>query len=79
MKTKTKQSIISIKELDINPVRDFLEKRQNDKLSVNTISKHLNIKRNHVKYFANTSNHIRRIKPHEVGSYKYSIDVFTYQ
>lgn len=76
---KIKKDIKIIKELDINPVRDYLEQHKHLKLSTSSIANSLNLKRNKVNFFAKNSNHIRQIQPHEVGCYKYNINVFTYQ
>ena len=73
---KIKDPVI-IKELDNNIVRDYLTKNNNLKLSCKSLSKRLNIKRQHVKYLCANSNNIRTVEPYEVGSYKCKLDVYT--
>jgi hypothetical protein len=68
-----------IVELDNNTVREYLKEHNAKKLSVNYLKKALNIKKSMVLYYCLHSNHIQRVIPHEVGSYKHQISVFKYK
>ena len=72
--TKT-QKIVKIKELDVNPVRDFLKTNPN-LLSLRNISKKLNMKRRKVLYYCNNSNFIRPINYGEIGCYSHNVQIF---
>lgn len=81
MKNKKKNiKIISKKivELDNNPVREYLKENSSKKLSVNTLRNNLSIKKSKALFYCKNSKYIRNVNPCEVGSYKYSLDVFTY-
>jgi predicted ribosome-associated RNA-binding protein Tma20 len=77
-KTNKKKKIITkeIKELEENPVRDYLQKNKSLKLSTKNLSKKLNIKNNKILYFCLNSNLIRKICLGETGSYKHDLNVF---
>jgi len=72
---KYSKSQKSIKELEINPVRDYLKTTDN-LLSVKNISKSLKIKNSKVIYYCKNSNFIRPIKYGENGCYKNRVNVF---
>tara|TARA_Y100000992_G_C21210341_1_gene465118 strand:+ start:558 stop:809 length:252 start_codon:yes stop_codon:yes gene_type:complete len=67
-----------IVELDNNPVREYLKENSSKKLSVKTLRNNLSIKKRKVLFYCQNSKYIRQVAPREVGSYKYSLDVFTY-
>jgi hypothetical protein len=75
---KSKQET-KIVELDNNIVREYLKSHLTQKLSINYLKKALNIKRTKVLYYCMNSAHIERVKPWEVGSSKYNINVFKYK
>lgn len=64
-----------IKELKINPVRDYLKTTDN-LLSCKNISKSLKIKKSKVIYYCENSNFIRPIKYGENGCYSRNTKVF---
>lgn len=68
-----------IVELESNIVRDYLKEHNTKKLSLNFLKRALNLKMTKVLYYCQNTNHIEKVKPHEVGSYKHSIDVFKYK
>lgn len=68
-----------IVELDSNIVRDYLKEHNTKKLSLNSLKKALQLKKSKIIYYCQNSNHIERVKPHEVGSYKYQVNVFKYK
>ena len=77
--SKNSKQTNKIIELDNNIVRDYLKEHNTKKLSVNYLKKALNIKKSMVLYYCLHSNHIQRVIPHEVGSYKHQINVFKYK
>lgn len=72
---KTRKSAKTIKELEINPVRDYL-KTVDNLLSYRTISKSLKIKKSKVLYYCENSNFIRPIEYGENGCYRRNVKVF---
>ena len=68
-----------IVELESNIVRDYLKEHNTKKLSLNYLRKSLQLKKSKVLYYCQNSNHIERVSPHEVGSYKYQVSVFKYK
>uniref|UniRef100_A0A6C0KYP5 Uncharacterized protein n=1 Tax=viral metagenome TaxID=1070528 RepID=A0A6C0KYP5_9ZZZZ len=78
-RSKNSKQENKILELDNNIVRDYLKEHNTKKLSLNYLKKALNLKKSKVLYYCHHSNDIEKVKPHEVGSYRYSIDVFKYK
>lgn len=68
-----------IVELNNNVVRDYLKEHPTQNLSVKYLKNKLKLKRSRVLYYCLHSNHIERVAPHEVGSYKHSVSVFRYK
>ena len=78
-KTKIKQiHIYKRKELDSNPVEDYLKGNIDKKLSVKTLQKRLDIPLKHVFFLIKNSHHIKRVESLEVGTCKKMINVYTY-
>jgi hypothetical protein len=78
-KKKTIQKEKKIIELDVNPVRDYLQQNPNKKLSVHTLKTILSIKKRKIIFYCENSQHIQRVNPHDVGSYKEKLNVFEYK
>ena len=72
---KSQKSKKTIKELEINPVRDYL-KTVDNLLSFRTISKSLKIKQSKVLYYCKNSNFIRPIEYGENGCYRRNVKVY---
>jgi len=68
-----------IVELESNIVRDYLNEHNQKKLSLNSLRKALKLKKSKVLYYCQNTNHIEKVKPHEVGSYKHEVSVFKYK
>lgn len=76
---KNSKQTNKIVELDNNIVRDYLKEHNSKKLSVNYLKRELKLKPSKVLYYCLHSNHIQRVIPREVGSYKHQISVFKYK
>ena len=78
-KPKIKQvHIYKRKELNSNPVEDYLKNNMGKNLSVKKLQKHLNIRLRAVFFLIKNSNHIQKVSPLEVGSGKKVVNVYTY-
>ena len=67
------------KIIENNIVEKYFEQNPNQKLSVKTIKKKLNLKKvSTAYYYCINSENLRLVKPHEIGSNKTKIYVFTY-
>jgi len=77
--SKNSKQTNKIIELDNNIVRDYLKEHNTKKLSLNYLKKALQLKKPKVLYYCHNSNHIEQVNPHEVGSYKYQVNVFKYK
>lgn len=63
---------------NINELEDFLKKSPNTVYSIKTLSRRLNMRKKQVYYLYKTSDHIIKAKPFDVGSNKYSFNIFKY-
>ena len=61
-----------------NEVENFLKTSPNTIYSIKTLSKRLNMRKKHVFYLYKISDHIEKVKPFEVGSKKYKLNIFKY-
>ena len=84
MKIKNKKSNVQekkITELEVNPVRDYLKENPTKKLSIHYLKNHLAVpmKKRQIYYYCANSNHIQKVNPYEVGSYKHKLNVFKHK
>lgn len=79
--SKKKVEVNKIIELDNNPVREYLKNNPTKILSINNLQKNLplRLKKRQIYYYCANSNHIQKVNPYEVGSYKHKLNVFKYK
>jgi hypothetical protein len=68
----------NIDNIEINEVEDYLKENSNKKLALRTIYRDLKMKRRKTLWLINQSKNIIKVKPHDVGSGKHNIHVYTY-
>jgi len=78
--TKTTGVVIErkIAELDENPVREFLKSHVGVVYSRKNLAQKLNLSKSATHFFLTNSNYVRHCDPHEVGSGKDNLAVYTY-
>jgi len=67
------------RNIDPNPVEDFLKNNSEKKLSIKTIKKNLNMNYRQLFFYIKYSNNIKNILPHEVGSGCRFLHVYQYE
>ena len=75
---KTAVAVRKIIELEENPVRDFLKNNVGIIYSRRRLAKQLGMSKNATQFFLTNSNHVRKCDPHEVGSGRDMLAVYTY-